>query len=116
MDALPVTDETGLSYASVVKSKNAARQEVGVMHGCGHDIRDGGRVHRAIADRCKQAGKSARSDCSYGWQHSWGHQAQRDCGGQALPGPHTSKFEPVPEATLRTGVTAMSSAAIALLQ
>jgi amidohydrolase len=36
--------------------------------------------------------------------------------GRALPGPHTSKFEPVPEATLRTGVTAMSSAAIALLQ
>jgi hypothetical protein len=36
--------------------------------------------------------------------------------GKPLPGPHTSKFEPVPETTLRTGVTAMSSAAIALLQ
>ena len=36
--------------------------------------------------------------------------------GKQLPGPHTSKFEPVPETTLRTGVTAMSLAAIALLQ
>ena len=36
--------------------------------------------------------------------------------GRALPGPHTSNFEPVAEATLRTGVTAMSCAAIALLQ
>jgi amidohydrolase len=38
MDALPVAEETGLPYASVVKSKNAAGQEVGVMHACGHDI------------------------------------------------------------------------------
>jgi metal-dependent amidase/aminoacylase/carboxypeptidase family protein len=33
-----------------------------------------------------------------------------------LPGPHTSRFEPLPEPTLRTGVKAMTSAAIALLQ
>jgi amidohydrolase len=36
--------------------------------------------------------------------------------GQSLPGPHSSLFQPVPEPTLRTGVTAMSTAAIALLQ
>jgi amidohydrolase len=36
--------------------------------------------------------------------------------GTSLPGPHTSRFEPVPEPTLRTGVTAMTSVAIALLQ
>jgi amidohydrolase len=36
--------------------------------------------------------------------------------GKALPGPHTSKFEPDPEPTIQTGVTALSSAAIALLQ
>jgi hippurate hydrolase len=36
--------------------------------------------------------------------------------GKALPGPHTSKFEPLPEPTIQTGVTALSSAAIALLQ
>jgi len=29
---------------------------------------------------------------------------------------HTSRFEPVPEPTLRTSVTAMTSVAIALLQ
>lgn len=38
MDALPVTEETGLAYASTVKAKNAAGQEVGVMHACGHDV------------------------------------------------------------------------------
>ena len=38
MDALPVVEETGLPYASHVKTKNAAGQEVGVMHACGHDI------------------------------------------------------------------------------
>jgi amidohydrolase len=38
LDALPVIEETGLSYASQVKTKNAAGQEVGVMHACGHDV------------------------------------------------------------------------------
>jgi hippurate hydrolase len=36
--------------------------------------------------------------------------------GTVLPGPHTSRFEPLPEPTLRTGVKAMTAAAIALLQ
>jgi amidohydrolase len=38
LDALPVIEETGVSYASQVKTKNAAGQDVGVMHACGHDI------------------------------------------------------------------------------
>jgi len=38
LDALPIVEETGLSYASHVKSTNAAGQEVGVMHACGHDV------------------------------------------------------------------------------
>src|ERR1700680_4594715 len=38
MDALPVVEETGLSYASHVRVKNATGEEVGVMHACGHDI------------------------------------------------------------------------------
>jgi amidohydrolase len=38
LDALPIVEETGVSYASRVKTKNAAGQEVGVMHACGHDI------------------------------------------------------------------------------
>ena len=38
MDALPVTEETGLPYASHVRTKNAAGVEVGVMHACGHDV------------------------------------------------------------------------------
>jgi amidohydrolase len=38
MDALPVTEKTGLPYASKVRTKNDDGQEVGVMHACGHDI------------------------------------------------------------------------------
>lgn len=36
MDALPVTERTGLPYASEVKADYAGK-EVGVMHACGHD-------------------------------------------------------------------------------
>jgi amidohydrolase len=36
MDALPVTEETGLSFASKVRAQYGG-QEVGVMHACGHD-------------------------------------------------------------------------------
>jgi amidohydrolase len=36
MDALPVTEQTGLAYASSVRSTYNG-QEVGVMHACGHD-------------------------------------------------------------------------------
>jgi len=38
LDALPVEEKTGVPYASVVKTKNDAGVEVGVMHACGHDI------------------------------------------------------------------------------
>jgi len=42
LDALPVTEETRLVYASTKKVKNARDpepgREVGVMHACGHDI------------------------------------------------------------------------------
>lgn len=38
LDALPVEEKTGLPYASKVKTKNDAGEEVSVMHACGHDI------------------------------------------------------------------------------
>ena len=38
MDALPVVEETGLPYASTVKTRDKAGRDVGVMHACGHDI------------------------------------------------------------------------------
>lgn len=38
MDALPVTEETGLQYASKVTVIGTDGREVGVMHACGHDI------------------------------------------------------------------------------
>jgi hippurate hydrolase len=38
MDALPVTENTGLPYASKVKFKRADGSQVGVMHACGHDL------------------------------------------------------------------------------
>jgi hippurate hydrolase len=36
--------------------------------------------------------------------------------GKELPGTHSSHFAPLPEPTLRTGVIAMTSVAISLLQ
>jgi len=38
LDALPVEEKTGLPFSSRVRSHNAAGQEVGVMHACGHDL------------------------------------------------------------------------------
>ena len=38
LDALPVTELTGLAYASKVKVKDPSGADVGVMHACGHDI------------------------------------------------------------------------------
>lgn len=38
LDALPVTERTGLPYASTVKVRNAGGEETGVMHACAHDI------------------------------------------------------------------------------
>ena len=37
MDALPVTEQTGLPFASKVRTKTAEGMETGVMHACGHD-------------------------------------------------------------------------------
>jgi amidohydrolase len=38
LDALPVEEKTGLSYASKVRSKDDAGHDVAVMHACGHDL------------------------------------------------------------------------------
>src|SRR5262249_29676934 len=38
MDALPVTEETGLTYASRQVATDQAGRSVGVMHACGHDV------------------------------------------------------------------------------
>ncbi|MBC8873650.1 MAG: amidohydrolase [Planctomycetes bacterium] len=37
LDALPITEQTGLPCASTVTVKNESGVEVGVMHACGHD-------------------------------------------------------------------------------
>ena len=38
LDGLPVEEKTGVPYASKVKTRNEAGQEVSVMHACGHDV------------------------------------------------------------------------------
>jgi hippurate hydrolase len=38
LDALPVEEKTGLTYASKVRAKDDAGHEVPVMHACGHDL------------------------------------------------------------------------------
>jgi len=38
MDALPVTEKTGVAYASKVRVRDKEGKDVGVMHACGHDM------------------------------------------------------------------------------
>ena len=38
LDALPVEEKNNVPYASTVKTKNDAGQDVSVMHACGHDV------------------------------------------------------------------------------
>lgn len=38
LDALPVSEETGLPYASHTRAKDLAGNETAVMHACGHDL------------------------------------------------------------------------------
>ena len=38
MDALPVAEQTGLPYASKVRTQDPHGATVGVMHACGHDV------------------------------------------------------------------------------
>jgi hippurate hydrolase len=38
LDALPVTEQTGLPYASKVRVRDQEGKEIGVMHACGHDV------------------------------------------------------------------------------
>lgn len=38
MDALPVTEHTGLAYASKARVRDKDGRETGVMHACGHDM------------------------------------------------------------------------------
>ncbi|MBT4521633.1 MAG: amidohydrolase [Halieaceae bacterium] len=37
-DALPVQEQTGLAYASQVRTVDGEGQDVGIMHACGHDM------------------------------------------------------------------------------
>ena len=58
MDALPIVEQTGLPYASKVRTRNADGMEVGVMHACGHDMNVAclvgtARVLAALKDRWK---------------------------------------------------------------
>ena len=38
LDALPITEQTGLPYASKVQTTTDRGQQTGVMHACGHDL------------------------------------------------------------------------------
>ncbi len=57
MDALPVTEATGLPYASKVTTQYAGK-EVGVMHACGHD------AHAAILMGADEILSSMRNELS----------------------------------------------------
>jgi amidohydrolase len=58
MDALPIIEETGVAYASKVRTRDQDGLDVGVMHACGHDMNvtclvGTARVMTALKDRWK---------------------------------------------------------------
>ena len=55
MDALPITEETGVEYASSARVTDNSGNEVGVMHACGHDIHMTTLVGTArVLSKCKK--------------------------------------------------------------
>ena len=48
LDALPVTEETGLPYASTVTAVDDQENPTGVMHACGHDLHMANLVGTAV--------------------------------------------------------------------
>ncbi|MFC3712841.1 amidohydrolase [Sphingoaurantiacus capsulatus] len=59
MDALPVQEETGLSFASKATATGPDGQTVPVMHACGHDLHMAawvGTARRLVADRASWSG------------------------------------------------------------
>ncbi len=59
LDALPVEEQTGLSFASKIRVKNAKGEEVAVAHACGHDAHMTiwtGVARRLAADRGQWSG------------------------------------------------------------
>ena len=53
MDALPITEQTGLPYASKVQAITDRGTKTGVMHACGHDLHTAAMLGtaRLLADR-----------------------------------------------------------------
>ncbi|WP_298863299.1 amidohydrolase [uncultured Microbacterium sp.] len=59
MDALPVTEETGLPYASTATGTDPDGEHVGIMHACGHDMHVTamiGAVEQLVAQRAEWSG------------------------------------------------------------
>ena len=60
MDALPVTEDTGLDYASTARGIDPDGNDVGVTHACGHDMHVTwllGAAHELIARRGEWSGR-----------------------------------------------------------
>ena len=66
LDALPVTEQTGLPYASKVKAADPSGREVGVMHACGHDVHMATLYGAAAIMATRSAGSSHGIWCSPG--------------------------------------------------
>ena len=67
MDALPVTEDTGLAYASTQRQVDADGTDVPVMHACGHDAGGraelvGGHAHAGLPARGGGRARGAGDD------------------------------------------------------
>lgn len=93
MDALPILEKTGFIFTSKVRAKDNTGKELPVMHACGHDVHM--TVWVGVANTLVKL------------KNYWK--------GTDLPPLHSPKFVPDYSKTIKTGIKAMSSAAIRLL-
>ncbi|MCJ1386218.1 hypothetical protein MMC17_009344 [Xylographa soralifera] len=108
MDALPISEDTNLPYASSKKAQNAEGKEVSVMHACGHDM------HTTVLMATAQLLHSARSRWNGTLICLFQPNEETACGAQAMVDDGLYKKVPVPDIVLGQHIMTIKAGSIAL--
>jgi amidohydrolase len=104
MDALPVTEETGLSFASHVRTTYLGR-EVGVMHACGHDAHTA--ILLGVADALASVRDQLPGTVLFVFQPAEEGPPPGERGGASLMLEEGAFADPVPDVVFGLHVTSM---------
>ena len=108
MDALPISEDTNLSYTSTKKAQNAEGKEVSVMHACGHDM------HTTVLMATAQLLHSARSSWKGTLICLFQPNEETAGGAQAMVDDGLYKKVPVPDIVLGQHIMTIKAGSIAL--